>query len=86
MLPVTAIIGLGYRGLPLVNEDGIKLTPFDELPQADAIVAAVSHRECRAMPTAAISRKLVDGDAFKDVTAAFDAKPLSQLGYRAWRL
>jgi UDP-N-acetyl-D-galactosamine dehydrogenase len=69
-----------------MHEYGVALEPFEALPRADAIVAAVAHREFLALPVAEIGRKLVDGGAFIDVKAAFDAGALRRAGYRLWRL
>ncbi|MDH4393711.1 MAG: nucleotide sugar dehydrogenase [Aquabacterium sp.] len=69
-----------------LHEYGVELLPFDALPRADAIVAAVSHREYAALSVDAIGSKLVDGGAFIDVKAAFDAGAITGAGYRLWRL
>ena len=69
-----------------VHEYGVPLLPFAELPQADAIVAAVSHREFMALSVKELGSKLVPGGAFIDVKAAFDAKSLVAAGFRLWRL
>jgi UDP-N-acetyl-D-galactosamine dehydrogenase len=69
-----------------MHEYGVRLLPWDELPRADAIVAAVSHREFLALDADAVGRKLVKGGAFVDVKAAFDAQALKAAGYRVWRL
>jgi len=69
-----------------MHEYGVRLMPFDELPQADAIVAAVSHREYAALSLDDIGKKLIKGGAFIDVKAAFDAKALQGAGYALWRL
>ncbi len=69
-----------------MHEYGVRLLPFDDLPCADAIVAAVSHREYGALSMDDIGRKLVKGGAFIDVKAAFDAAVLRRAGYRVWRL
>jgi UDP-N-acetyl-D-glucosamine/UDP-N-acetyl-D-galactosamine dehydrogenase len=69
-----------------VHEYGVPLTPWDELPRADAIVAAVAHREFAALTVEDFGRKLVKGGAFIDVKAAFDPAPLQAAGYRLWRL
>jgi UDP-N-acetyl-D-glucosamine/UDP-N-acetyl-D-galactosamine dehydrogenase len=50
------------------HEYGVPL-PWDELPQADAIVAAVAHREYAALTPADLGAKLVAGGAFIDVKA-----------------
>ncbi len=69
-----------------MHEYNVRLVPFDALPQADAIVAAVSHREYATLSVADIGRKLVKGGAFIDVKAAFDPQTLSDAGFRLWRL
>ena len=68
------------------HEYGVSLTPWDQLPKADAIVAAVSHREFASLSVRQLGEKLVDGGAFIDVKAAFDASALTAAGYRVWRL
>ncbi|WP_422013820.1 nucleotide sugar dehydrogenase [Roseateles sp.] len=69
-----------------MHEYGVRLMTWDDLPQADAIVAAVSHREYASLSMEDIGRKLVKGGAFIDVKAAFDAKALAGAGYSVWRL
>jgi UDP-N-acetyl-D-galactosamine dehydrogenase len=56
------------------------------LPRADAIVAAVAHREYAELSVEEMGKKLVKGGAFIDVKAAFDAGALKAAGYRLWRL
>ena len=69
-----------------VHEYGVPLLPWDELPRADAIVAAVAHKEFAALSMEDFSKKLVKGGAFIDVKAAFDAKLFRDAGYQLWRL
>ncbi|MGQ9685749.1 MAG: nucleotide sugar dehydrogenase [Thiobacillaceae bacterium] len=70
-----------------VHEYGITLTPWQALPEgADAIVAAVSHRQYLAMPLADILAKLKPGGVFTDVKSAYDAAAIRAAGYRLWRL
>jgi len=69
-----------------MHEYGVRLLPFEDLPRADAIVAAVSHREYAALSVDDLGRKLVKGGAFIDVKAAFDTQALTGAGYRLWRL
>ncbi len=69
-----------------MHEYGVRLMKWEDLPQADAIVAAVSHREYASLSMDEIGKKLVKGGAFIDVKAAFDAKALLGAGYRLWRL
>ncbi len=69
-----------------MHEYGVKLVPFEALPQADAIVAAVAHKEYAQMPQQEMVRKLVKGGAFIDVKATYDAAALTAAGLRVWRL
>ena len=69
-----------------MHEYGVKLVTWDDLPRADAIVAAVAHREYAELSVDDMAKKLVKGGAFIDVKAAFDRKALSSAGYRLWRL
>ena len=69
-----------------MHEYGVKLIPFEELPRADAIVAAVAHREYQELGVDDLCRKLVKGGAFIDVKAGFDAAAIKGAGLRLWRL
>ena len=69
-----------------MHEYGVRLLPWAELPRADAIVAAVAHREYAELSVGALGEKLVAGGAFIDVKAAFDQAALQGAGYRVWRL
>ncbi len=69
-----------------LHEYGVKLLSWDELPRADGIVAAVSHKEYAVLSIDDIGEKLVKGGAFIDVKAAFDAQTIRDAGYKLWRL
>jgi UDP-N-acetyl-D-galactosamine dehydrogenase len=69
-----------------VHEYGVPLVSWDELPRADAIVAAVAHREFAELSVEDFGKKLVKGGAFIDVKAAFDPEALKAAGYTVWRL
>ena len=69
-----------------MHEYGVTLLPWRELPRADAIVAAVAHHEYAELSVEELGAKLLDGGAFIDVKAAFDAGSLRGAGYRVWRL
>jgi UDP-N-acetyl-D-galactosamine dehydrogenase len=69
-----------------MHEYGVRLEPWDSLPRADAVVAAVSHREFAALSMEDLGKKIVKGGAFIDVKAAFDAQALQNAGYKVWRL
>jgi UDP-N-acetyl-D-galactosamine dehydrogenase len=68
------------------REYGLALTDWDALPQAAAIVAAVSHREYLAMPLTGILGKLKPGGVFADIKSAYDPAAVVAQGYRLWRL
>jgi len=65
---------------------GVELCAWDALPRADAMVAAVAHREYREFSTEDICRKLVRGGCFVDVKSAYDASALEAAGVHVWRL
>lgn len=69
-----------------LHEYGVKLVAWDELPRADAIVAAVAHREFADLSLEDLGKKLVKNGAFVDVKAAFDQHALAEAGYKVWRL
>jgi UDP-N-acetyl-D-glucosamine/UDP-N-acetyl-D-galactosamine dehydrogenase len=69
-----------------MHEYGVRLLPWDDLPRADAIVAAVAHREFATLGVEDVCRKLVKGGAFIDVKAAFDRAGFEGAGCRVWRL
>jgi UDP-N-acetyl-D-galactosamine dehydrogenase len=69
-----------------LHEYGVELLAWDDLPRADAIVAAVSHRQLRALGVADFQSKLTGGGCFIDVKACFDADALRAAGIRVWRL
>jgi UDP-N-acetyl-D-galactosamine dehydrogenase len=69
-----------------LSEYGVRLLDWEKLPRADAIVAAVSHKEFAELGLEDIGRKLVKGGAFIDVKAVFDAGAIVAAGYKLWRL
>ncbi len=69
-----------------MHEYGVSLLAWDELPRADAIVAAVAHNEFAVLSLEDIGKKLVKGGAFIDVKAAYDRAAIEGAGYRLWRL
>jgi UDP-N-acetyl-D-galactosamine dehydrogenase len=69
-----------------MHEYGVALQRFDDLPRADAVVAAVAHREYKGLSIEDLGSKLVKGGAFIDVKAAFDPATIAGSGYRLWRL
>ncbi|NDP38747.1 MAG: nucleotide sugar dehydrogenase [Rhodoferax sp.] len=69
-----------------MHEYGVALLPWADLPRADAIVAAVAHREYATLTVEDFGKKLVKGGAFIDVKAAYDRSEIEAAGYKLWRL
>jgi len=69
-----------------LHEYGVALSAWDDLPRADAIVAAVAHRQYREVGIEALLSKAAPGGCFVDVKAAFDAAALREAGLIVWRL
>ena len=68
------------------HEYGITLRSWDELPQADAIVAAVAHKEFLARPMKDYLNKVKGGGCFIDVKCQFDPATVKESGLSLWRL
>lgn len=73
-------------GAEAYHEYGVELEGWDYLPRADAIVAAVPHRELLALPTSELQAKLSPRGCFIDVKSAFDLSSLAAAGHCVWRL
>ena len=69
-----------------LHEYNVKLTGWDDLPVADAIIMAVPHREYLDMPLSDYQQKVVAGGCFIDVKSKFDQDALLAAGYCVWRL
>ncbi len=69
-----------------LHEYGITLDAWADLPQADAIVAAVPHKEILARPLSDLLAKLNPNGCFMDVKSHFDKDALQQAGMSVWRL
>jgi UDP-N-acetyl-D-galactosamine dehydrogenase len=68
------------------NEYQVRLKSWAQLPRAQAIVAAVSHKEYKELTPAAIAEMTVPGGVFVDVKSIFDPLALATAGLRVWRL
>ncbi len=68
------------------DEYGVDLEAWERLPRADAIVAAVAHREFRERPLGDFAEKLFGNGLFVDVKSQMDPGALRALGLRVWRL
>ena len=69
-----------------MQEYGVRLFDWADLPRADAMVAAVSHGGFLSLSADEVARKLIKGGCFVDVKAAFDAAALRAAGIAVWRL
>lgn len=68
------------------HEYGVRLTDWEDLPQAAAIVAAVSHKEYAALGVKGLVQKLQPGGVFADVKSVYPVSDLLDAGVRSWRL
>ena len=68
------------------HEYGVRLESWDALPVADAIVAAVAHKEYLQMPLPGLLEKLAPGGVFADVKSSYDQAAMREAGVRLWRL
>jgi UDP-N-acetyl-D-galactosamine dehydrogenase len=69
-----------------LHEYGIHLSSWDDLPRADAIVAAVAHRKYQELTLEEICRKVVKHGCFVDVKSGFDRARFAAAGLQVWRL
>ena len=69
-----------------VREYGIKLVSWNDLPRADALVAAVAHRQYLEMPFLELSACLKRGGVIIDVKSCLDRSAIAAAGFRHWRL
>ncbi|WP_394752370.1 nucleotide sugar dehydrogenase [Crenothrix sp.] len=68
------------------HEYGISLVEWDNLPEADAMVAAVSHSDYLALSQTELLAKLKPSGLFVDVKSAYDPVAITSAGYKLWRL
>ena len=69
-----------------LHEYGVTLTPWEALPRAEAIVAAVAHRAFKQRPIDDLVEKMVPGGLYVDVKSQADAATLRARGIQVWRL
>ncbi len=69
-----------------MHEYGIKLDTWEELPQANALIAAVSHRELVAKGLQELLHKVVKNGCFIDIKSNYDPAALREAGLSVWRL
>jgi UDP-N-acetyl-D-galactosamine dehydrogenase len=68
------------------HEYGVPLTPWADLPAAQAVIAAVAHRGYLEQGLAQLTERLAPGGVFVDVKSSFGAAEVAALGFRGWRL
>jgi UDP-N-acetyl-D-glucosamine/UDP-N-acetyl-D-galactosamine dehydrogenase len=69
-----------------LHEYGVKLRSWDELPAADALILAVSHKRFLETPVQEYLKKIVRGGCIIDVKSVLDAQAFRREGLRVWRL
>jgi UDP-N-acetyl-D-glucosamine/UDP-N-acetyl-D-galactosamine dehydrogenase len=74
------------RGEEALREYGIKLTPWDALPTADALVLAVAHRELINRPASDFLAKVSGNGSVVDVKSRLDEAAIRASGRALWRL
>ena len=70
----------------VLHEYGIALTPWELLPQADALVVAVSHQQYLDMTSDDLLGKLRPAGVFVDVKSVYPTQALRAQGHFIWRL
>jgi UDP-N-acetyl-D-galactosamine dehydrogenase len=68
------------------HEYGVTLTPWEQLPRASAIVAAVAHRQLRDRSIDELAARLAPGGVYIDVKSQADGDALRARGFAVWRL
>jgi UDP-N-acetyl-D-galactosamine dehydrogenase len=68
------------------HEYAIRLETWDELPQADAMVLAVAHKEYLAMKPSDLTAKIVRNGALIDVKSKLAVDSVAAAGFSVWRL
>jgi UDP-N-acetyl-D-galactosamine dehydrogenase len=68
------------------SEYELELVSWEELPVAEAMVAAVAHRQFRNMGEDKLARKVTKGGCFIDVKCQFNRNALAAAGLSVWRL
>jgi UDP-N-acetyl-D-galactosamine dehydrogenase len=69
-----------------MHEYGVRLMRWEDLPRADAIVAAVAHKQFRDLAAEDVCRKVIKAGCFIDVKSGFDQAGLEEAGLKVWRL
>jgi len=76
----------GADAVEVLHEYDLRLCSWEDLPAADALILAVSHRQFLDLPASAYMKKIVRRGCFIDVKSAFDPAPFRKEGLQVWRL
>jgi UDP-N-acetyl-D-galactosamine dehydrogenase len=68
------------------HEYDVELQSWESLPQAHAMIVAVSHQDFIQKPLSEIQSKIVEYGCFIDVKSQFDESLLRKAGLSVWRL
>lgn len=68
------------------HEYEVELTPFGKLAPAAAVIAAVAHKEYRALAPAALRALMGEKPLLADVKSIFSPQLLAESGISSWRL
>jgi UDP-N-acetyl-D-galactosamine dehydrogenase len=69
-----------------MQEYGVRLESWEELPCAEALISAVAHRDLAARTLREMRQKVVDAGCFIDLKSQFDEAALRNSGLNVWRL
>jgi len=68
------------------HEYAMDIESWESLPRAEAMIAAVSHKELVSRSINELQSKIVQNGCFIDVKSQFDQKSLHDAGLNVWRL
>lgn len=68
------------------HEYGVELCPWNDLPEADAMVVAVAHSEYRHLEMDQLAAKIVPSGVIADVKGILDLPAFEARGFSTWRL
>jgi UDP-N-acetyl-D-galactosamine dehydrogenase len=68
------------------HEYGLALTRWEQLPVAQALIAAVSHREYAELGLEHIASRVAPGGVLVDVKSSYEPSAIAALGLVGWRL
>ena len=69
-----------------LHEYGVRLEAWQDLPAADALIVAVSHRSYLELPREELLKKVVRNGVLIDIKAVLDAERFRHQGIKVWRL